>query len=74
MNQVKPSIWCPGINNGHPLTRGLVLAMPFWEGGGDTVMDVSGNGNVGMVVGPTWNPTSCGPGLTFVRDTHRVQI
>lgn len=41
MNQVKPSIWCPGLNPGHSLVNGLVLALPFFEGGGKTAVDVT---------------------------------
>lgn len=49
------------INHGHPLTRGL---RAFWlmnEGGGKTIFDLSGTGDIGTLLGPTW----MGGGLDF---------
>jgi len=37
----------------------------FDEGLGDMVMDASGNGNKGTVIGPTWTPVSTGYALDF---------
>jgi hypothetical protein len=46
--------------------EGLVLYLPFDEGSGDTVSDLSGNGNDGMLVGnPEWVKGKYGNALKF---------
>ena len=37
-----------------PVDKGLVLYMPFQEGSGNFTADLSGRGNHGILVGPTW--------------------
>lgn len=57
----------------HPLTKGLVLCLPFNEAGGNKVYDLSGNRNTGtltnMAFPPTitsgWNPGKFGSALAF---------
>jgi len=51
------------LNSKHPLSRGLVGCWIFNEKTGDTVFDVSGHGNVGVINGADWVPD----GLNFVR-------
>ncbi len=47
---IKPPMWVPGFNAGHPLANGLIGLWPFWEGvGNPNAMDVSGNGNPGTL-------------------------
>ncbi|HUU97046.1 MAG TPA: hypothetical protein VM487_15010, partial [Phycisphaerae bacterium] len=63
---VKPSMWCPGIRSGHPLANGLEGFWPMWEGSGDRLMDVSGNGKTGSAVdAPPWSSAAVGQGLMF---------
>ena len=53
------------LQRGHPLARGLALAMPFTEGSGGP-RDYSGNGNHGTLNGdPQWVNTPWGQGLRF---------
>lgn len=48
------------------INRGLALYSVMWEGAGDTVEDVSGNGNDGIFVGDTlWVPGQNGPAVYF---------
>lgn len=42
------------LRRGHPLTRGLIAAYPFFEGSGGTLRDVSGRQNHGTVDAPAW--------------------
>jgi len=51
MSILKPPLWAPGIVPSHPINRGLVGAWPMWEGSGNVVHDVSGNGNHGTLTG-----------------------
>jgi len=51
---------------GHPLAQGLVGCWLMNEGGGDTINDLSGNGNTGTFVGDThFVPGKFGPCLDF---------
>jgi hypothetical protein len=55
----KPPIWSidPGIVAYNCQKAGLphpVLAMPFWEKGGDRALDYSGHGNRGTIAAPAW--------------------
>jgi hypothetical protein len=49
----------------HQLNQGLVCHLPFTEGGGNKVFDLSGKGNHGTIYGATWNPGRTGPALQF---------
>ena len=40
----KPQPWYPGINRTHPIGRDCVMCLPFWEGAGNSIHDVSGTG------------------------------
>jgi hypothetical protein len=42
------------LNKSHPLARGLVGCWLMNEGSGNRVFDLSGNGNIVSLVGPTW--------------------
>lgn len=48
----KPQLWYPGINQQHPLARGVVGLWPLWEGAGSQLGDVSGHVRNG-----TWSGT-----------------
>ena len=61
----KPS-FIAGINKAHPLSNGLVLALPISENGGDVVYDKSGNINNGTKKGFTaWSGSAYGSALKF---------
>ncbi|MCK5616131.1 LamG domain-containing protein [Candidatus Pacearchaeota archaeon] len=67
----KPPIWAidPGIIAHNCQIHGFprpVIAMPMWEGAGARVMDYSGRGNNGLLVGP---PVWVGDGLNFSGDS-----
>ena len=47
--QIKPNLGIP-INWGNPLANGLVGYWPMLEGTGNTVQDLSGNGNDGNLL------------------------
>jgi len=73
-NQLKPPMWAPGFNTGHPLAQGLIGLWPFWEGDGDKLMDVSGNGGRGglsnMTPATAWVPG----GLSFDGSNDVVNV
>lgn len=46
-----------------------VLTMPMWEGGGNRVIDLSGQGNHGTIIGADW----VAEGLSFI-DTNSDQV
>ncbi len=50
------------LNKSHPLAKGLVGAYVMNEGTGDTIFDLSGNNNNGMISGADWVSN----GLDFV--------
>ena len=60
MSRVKPTN--PVVNRSHPLARGLVLAWAYWEGGGESVSDISGHGRDGapFPTTPSWAITESG--------------
>lgn len=64
---VKPRL--PIINRSHPLAKGLVADYPFFERGGTTLRDISGNNNHGTLTSmdpaTDWILTSQGYGLDF---------
>ena len=47
------------------MAQNLVLYLPFDEGAGDTVKDLSGNGNNGTIKGATWVDGKTGKALSF---------
>lgn len=52
------------LRNSHNMAQGLVGCWPFFEGGGNTVADLSGNGNRGILgSGVTWDGGKFGPSL-----------
>ena len=54
------------LNRGHPYARGLVGLWLMNEGGGNTVADLSGNGNTGsLVAAPLFVGGKFGPALSF---------
>lgn len=55
------------INRAYPLANGIIGYWPMNEGSGNTVSDLSGNGNTGTVLGPTWLGGKFGPALNFVK-------
>jgi len=62
--RIKPRV--PAVNWEHPLSRGLVGAWAFQDGGGSLLRDVSGQGNDGSLAGtPEWVRTRDGGGLDF---------
>ena len=63
--QIKPNLGIP-INWGNPLAKGLVGYWPMLEGAGNTISDLSGNGNDGNLVADThWVGGKFGPCLSF---------
>jgi RHS repeat-associated protein len=57
------------------VTSGLVAAYDFDEGSGTTAADVSGSGNTGTLLGPTWSTTGRrGGALSFDGVNDRVTI
>jgi len=66
------------LNPYHPLSRGLVAAWLFNEGGGNTVFDLSGYGNHGTLGGgtaaycPVWTTGKLGSALSFDDDYVKV--
>jgi glucose/arabinose dehydrogenase/chitodextrinase len=58
-----------------PPVGGLVAAYAFNEGSGNTVNDLSGNGNNGTITGAAWTPAGrFGGALSFNGTSNRVQI
>jgi len=56
----------PHIRTGHPLARGLQLHIPFWEGAGNSVHDVTGHLRglaVGSAMGGWGDPAHIGTAL-----------
>ncbi|MCK4625012.1 MAG: LamG domain-containing protein [Phycisphaerae bacterium] len=64
MNQLKPPIWCPGIQTGHPLANGLVFAWPFW-GDGQTYTDIVGGKKLTGYNTPTRTSSELGRAVLF---------
>ena len=63
--QIKPNLGIP-INWGNPLAKGLVAYWLMNEGTGNTVQDLSGNGNIGTCgAAVTWAAGISGPSLYF---------
>lgn len=56
------------IKPGHPDAQGLVGCWLFNEGTGNAAQDLSGNGNDGVLYGPTWVPGRDGWSLDFNDD------
>lgn len=64
MAHVKPPF--PVLQRGKFVSDGLVAAYPFYEGGGSTLHDVSGDKNHGTLTdGPTWTGGRSGHALDF---------
>src|SRR3990172_6604087 len=66
MRQVKPIL--PVLQQAHPLARGLVGAWLFFERGGTTLYDLSGNNNKGTLTlfpAAPWKIDLHGAALTF---------
>ena len=62
----------PRLQPGHPLSRGLVAAWPFYEGSGTTLNDISGNQNNGVITGGiTWVGGRAGYALSFANSTSQ---
>jgi hypothetical protein len=56
-------------------TTGLVAQYTFNEGAGSTVIDASGNNNLGTIIGATWSPSGkYGNALSFNGTSNRVDI
>ena len=53
------------IGEGLAQGKGLVLYLPFDEGKGDIVKDISGNGNDGTIYGARWVDGKFGKALSF---------
>ena len=71
---IKPPLGTP-IYKGHPLARGLEAYWLMNEGSGNTVYDLSGNGNTGTFVGNThFVPGIHGPALDFDGSGDYVSI
>jgi hypothetical protein len=56
------------------LTENLVAHWTFDEGSGDTAFDSSGNGNHGMLIGPTWTTGVVGGALEFDGVDNEVRV
>ena len=69
MFTVKPPCW-KQIDHSHPLVRGLVLCLPFNEGTGNKLHDLSRNGNHGTINGALWTPGMDGHALSFDGDDY----
>lgn len=68
MPAIKPPT--PRLNRSHPRAYGLALALPFYEGSGGSVNDISGNGYNGTLtttgsVKPVWSGGQSGWCLKF---------
>lgn len=72
----KPTQWYPGINLQQPLARGLVAALPLWEGSGTHVENVAGrqNGVLTLMDNSDWVGTPYGFGLNFDGSNDYVDI
>ena len=56
-------------------TTGLVAAYTFNEGAGSTVIDASGNNNLGTIIGGTWSTSGkYGNALSFNGTSNRVDV
>jgi len=75
MRQVKPIL--PVLQQAHPLAQGLVAAWLFFERGGTTLYDLSGNNNKGTLTGfpaTPWTIDIHGPALIFDGTNNYVSI
>lgn len=63
----------PIINWGNPLTKGLVLDSPFWEGAGVSKTKELVTNLDGTIAGATWDRNFYGIDLNFSAATSRVQ-
>jgi hypothetical protein len=73
MPLVKPP--SPVLQRGHPLAKGLVAAWPFFEGGGGSLNDLSGNRNTGILTnGPAWTGGQFGSALLFTAASSQSVI
>ena len=62
-------------NLGHPLAKGLVGCWLMNEGGGNTVADLSGNGNTGTFVATAqFTPGDRGPGVLLDGDSDYIEF
>jgi chitodextrinase len=57
-----------------PPLSGLVAGYNFDAGGGNTVADLSGNGNTGTISGATWGTGKYGGALSFNGTNARVSV
>ena len=66
----------PVVNRSHPLSRGLVGAWAFQDGGGSGLRDVSGRGNDGTLtnMADDWVQSPTGGALDFDGSTDFVSI
>jgi hypothetical protein len=63
------------VNKTQPFSRDLVLCLPFNEGTGNQIFDLSGNKQTCSIVGPAWDSGDCGPALKFVSaSSHYVVL
>ena len=70
---VKPPYWAK-INFLHPLARGLVGCWLFNEGTGNKVIDLSGNGNNGTLLNPSWTGGKDGHALSFNGNADLIYV
>ena len=74
-NQIKPSMWCPGINTTAPSSLGSVADFPMWSGSGSRIMDLSGNGNSGTFVGTAaWGVGEEGATVLLPDDADNITL
>jgi hypothetical protein len=65
----------PKLNQRHPLARGLLGAWPFYEGGGGTLHDLTGNRvNGTLTSGQPWAAGQFGSALSFNGSTQSVNL
>lgn len=61
----------PAINWNHPLTKGLVFDMPFFEGGGLTALDVATKTTAALTSGISWTNSLLGKGINFTSSSTK---
>ncbi|MDP9491802.1 MAG: Ig-like domain-containing protein, partial [Actinomycetota bacterium] len=61
-------------NTGSPPAPGLVASYGFDEGSGGSAADITGNGNLGTLNGPTWTIGRFGQALNFDGVNDRVSV